>query len=354
MHAFRHDFQGGRVVFGVGASASLVAEVEAMGLERLLVLSTPDQAVDAARIALLLGSRSAGLFTQARMHTPVEVTEQAVAAAGAAAADGLVSIGGGSTTGLSKAIALRLDLPQIVIPTTYAGSEATPILGETVDGRKTTIRSAKVLPELVIYDVGLTLGLPTRMSVTSGFNAIAHAAEALYADQASPVIRLMAQDGVRALATALPRIVGDPGDVDARSAALYGAWLCGVCLGGVDMALHHKLCHTLGGAFNLPHADLHTVLLPHALAYNLPAAPGAAAALEDALGGSGPPQRLHEMAVALGAPTSLREIGMPVEGIARAADLAIQNPYANPRPIERDAIEALLRRAWAGEAPAAS
>jgi alcohol dehydrogenase class IV len=354
MDGFRHEFPGGRVLFGVGTLDKLADEAEAMALERLLVLSTPEQAPQAEQIASRLGLRCAEVFTRARMHTPVEITDQAVAVAKAAGADGIVAVGGGSTTGLGKAIALRTDLPQIVIPTTYAGSEATPILGETVDGLKTTIRSAKVLAELVIYDVALTLSLPVAMSVTSGFNAIAHAAEALYADEASPIIRLMAQDGVRALASALPRIAQTPRDVDARSDALYGAWLCGVCLGTVGMALHHKLCHTLGGAFDLPHAELHTVLLPHALAYNLPAAPEAARSLAAALGGGWAPQTLYEMARSLGAPTSLRTIGMPEGGIVQSAELAVQNPYRNPRPIERAAIQDLLRRAWAGDSPAAA
>jgi alcohol dehydrogenase class IV len=352
MDGFRHEFPGGKVLFGVGTLDKLAEEARAMRLERLLVLSTPEQASQAEQIASQLGSRCAAVFSQARMHTPIEISGQAVAVAKAARADGVVAVGGGSTTGLGKAIALRTDLPQIVIPTTYAGSEATPILGETADGLKKTIRSAKVLPELVIYDVELTLGLPVAMSVTSGFNAIAHAAEALYAEEASPITRLMAQDGVRALASALPRIAREPGDVEARSDAMYGAWLCGVCLGTVGMALHHKLCHTLGGTFDLPHADLHTVLLPHALAYNLPAAPEAARSLAAALGGGWPPQTLHEMAKSLGAPTSLRAIGMPEAGIAQAAELAVQNPYWNPRPIERDAIQGLLQRAWAGDPPA--
>src|SRR5262249_49398149 len=161
----------------------------------------------------------------------------------------------------------RTDLPQIVVPTTYAGSEMTPILGETAGGAKTTQKTLKVLPEVVIYDVELTLSLPVAISGVSGMNAIAHAIEALYAQDANPVIELMALEGIRALAGALPRIAEAPKDVEARSDALYGAWLCGVCLGSVGMALHHKLCHTLGGSFGLPHAETHTVVLPHATRY---------------------------------------------------------------------------------------
>ena len=144
---------------------------------------------------------------------------------------------------------------------------------------KTTVRDASVLPEVVIYDSDLTLGLPVAMSVTSGFNAMAHAVEGLYAQDSNPVASLMALGGIRALKDALPRIVDAPRDPEARGAALYGSWLCGTVLGTVGMALHHKLCHTLGGSFDLPHAETHTVILPHSAAYN---AAAAADALEPA------------------------------------------------------------------------
>ena len=195
-----------------------------------------------------------------------------------------MAIGGGSTTGLGKAIALRTDLPQIVLPTSYAGSEMTPVVGQTSGGIKTTQSSPKILPEIVIYDVDLTMTMPPKLSATSGINAIAHAVEALYARDRNPVISLMAQEGIRTLAQALPKICAQPDDRAARTDALYGAWLSGICLGAVGMALHHKLCHTLGGSFNLPHAETHTVILPHALAYNAPAAPDAMARIATALG----------------------------------------------------------------------
>ncbi len=185
---------------------------------------------------------------------------------------------------MGKAIALRTDLPQIVVPTTYAGSEMTPILGQTTAGRKTTLRSLAVLPEVVLYDVDLTLSLPPALSATSGLNAIAHAVEGLWAHDGNPIISLMAEEGIRALAAALPRIVDDPTDVAARSDAQYGAWLCATVLAGAGMALHHKLCHTLGGSFNLPHAETHAVILPHATHYNSAAAPEAMQRLCRALG----------------------------------------------------------------------
>jgi alcohol dehydrogenase class IV len=264
-----------------------------------------------------------------------------------------VAIGGGSTVGLGKAIALESGLPILAIPTTYAGSEMTPIYGLTENGLKRTGKDPRVLPRTVIYDPALTLGLPVGLSVVSGINAIAHAAEGLYAVDGNPVCDLMAAEGIAALGRALPGIHADPGDLQARRDALYGAWLCGTVLGSVGMALHHKLCHTLGGSFNLPHAETHTVVLPHALAYNAEAAPQAMAAISRALGDASgyAPAAVQRLARALGAPTSLKAIGMPADGLDRAADLAAKTPYPNPRPLDRAALRALLQRAYDGADP---
>jgi alcohol dehydrogenase class IV len=182
-------------------------------------------------------------------------------------------------------------------------------------------------------------------------NAIAHAAEALYAQDRNPIISTLAEQAIAALAGALPGIVADPADRGARRDALYGAWLCGVCLATVGMALHHKLCHVLGGSFDLPHAETHTVVLPHAIAYNAAAAPDAAARIARALGHTDAAAGLYQLAGAIGAPRSLAALGMPAEGLDRAADLAVQNAYWNPRPIERAAIRRLLERAFAGAPP---
>jgi len=342
-----------RVVFGAGTLAQAPGELARLGVARALVLTTPAQADHGRAVAALLGDRAAGVFSGAMMHTPVDVTLAALARMRELGAGGVVAIGGGSTIGLGKAIAVRTGVPQLAIPTTYAGSEMTPILGETEAGHKTTRRSLDILPEAVIYDVYLTLGLPVPLSGTSGINAIAHAVEALYAEDANPIISLLAEQGIAALARALPAIAGAPSDRSARRDALYGAWLCGVCLGSVGMALHHKLCHVLGGTFGLPHAETHTVLLPHAVAYNAPAAPEAMARAARALGvpGIDAATALYELAGAVGAPRSLAELGMPEGGIDRAADLAVQNPYWNPRPLERTALRELLARAFAGARP---
>jgi len=364
---FTYTANPSRVVFGAGALREVGAEVERLGARRALVLSTPEQADAAARVAALLGERAAGVFPKAVMHVPIETAREARAEAARLGADCAVAIGGGSTTGLGKAIALESSLPIIAIPTTYAGSEVTSIWGITEGGVKKTGRDARVLPRTVIYDPELTLTLPLALTVTSALNAIAHAAEGLYAHDGNPVIALMAEEGIRASAAALPALQRDPRDLGARASALQGAWLCGVVLGSVAMGLHHKLCHTLGGTFNLPHAETHTVVLPHALAYNAAMAPDAMARIARALATAGAlapglagadaaaevPRALQALAARHGAPTSLRALGMPADGVARAAELAVTNQYPNPRPLEREALRALIQRAYDGSPPAA-
>jgi maleylacetate reductase len=351
MRSFVYSALPGKVLFGFGTIDKVADEIRQLGCRRALVLSTPQQAPQAKDLAVRLGDLSIGAFTEAAMHTPVTVTQRASNVVRERQADCTVALGGGSTTGLGKAIALRTDLPQIVVPTTYAGSEATPILGETDLGRKTTQRTLKVLPEVIVYDVELSLTLPTPLSVASGMNAIAHAVEAVYSPEANPVISLLAMEGIAALARALPAIVHDPIDRDARSDALYGAWACAVCLGSVGMALHHKLCHVLGGSFDLPHAETHTVILPHAVAYNELAAGEALRPVARILGANTAAEGLYDLARRLGAPIALKDLGMPLEGIGRAAELAIAAPYPNPRPLEREGIRGLLDDAFHGRAP---
>jgi alcohol dehydrogenase class IV len=353
MEAFIYTGLPGRVVFGSGAVKQLSGEIGRLGARRAFVVTTPNQKTDGEALVAALDGSAAALYSNATMHTPVDVTEDALAEVGRVGADCLVALGGGSTIGLAKAIALRTDLPQIAIPTTYAGSEMTPILGETKDGRKTTQKSMKVLPEVVIYDVDLTLTLPKGLSGTSGINAIAHSVEALYAEDANPVVSALAVESIAALGSALPRIAENPADRDARSDAQYGAFLAGACLGSVGMALHHKLCHTLGGLFDLPHAETHTIVLPHALAYNAPAVPKAVARIAKALCVADAPRGLFELSRKVGAPRALKEIGMPESGLDEATDLALSNPYWNPRPLERQGIRNLIARAWAGEEPLA-
>ncbi len=353
MKSFIYNGQAGRVIFGAGSLQHLGREIDVLGARKALVLSTPEQRASAQMVADLLGPRAAGVFDRAVMHVPIETAREARELARQLGADCAVAIGGGSTTGLGKAIALDSGLPILAIPTTYAGSEMTTVYGITEAGVKKTGKDVRVLPRTVIYDPELSLGLPVGMSVTSGINAIAHSAEGLYGVDTNPIMDLMAKEGIAAIARALPAIRKDPSDIAARSAALYGAWLCGTVMSNVGMALHHKLCHTLGGSFNLPHAETHTIVLPHALAYNAAAAPQAMQAIAAALGADRAAQGVFDLAKNNGAAVALRELGMQEADLDKACDIAMQNRYPNPRPLERDAIRQLLQDAFEGKRPQA-
>ncbi len=336
------------MVFHAGAIEKIAAEAARLG-KHPLVLSTAGQRGLAERVARLLGNCCPGIYDQAVMHVPMETARAARAEAARLEADCLVAVGGGSTVGLAKAIALERELPILAVPTTYAGSEMTPIWGLTDGGVKRTGRDLRVLPRTVLYDPVLTLGLPPSISGTSGVNAMAHCVEGLYSESANPIVSLMAEEGIRALSRSLRQVVHAPHDIEARTDALYGAWLGGSVLGAVGMALHHKLCHVLGGTFNLPHAETHAIVLPHVVAYNAAAAPEAMKRIGFALGVENAAHGLFELVRALGAKTALKDIGMPEEGIERAALLATTNPYYNPAPVSADGIRALLRDAYEGK-----
>jgi len=351
VRAFLYDQPATRVIFGVGALDHLAEEVRRLGARRALVLATPEQRSSADEAARRLGDAAAGIFAEAVMHVPIETARAARDVARRLEADCCVAVGGGSTIGLGKAIALESAVPIVAVPTTYAGSEMTPIYGLTDGGLKRTGRDRKVLPKTVLYDPTLTVSLPPRISGPSGMNAIAHCVEALYARDANPIISLLAAEGIRALARSLPVVVKEPAHLDARADALYGAWLAGTALGATSMSIHHKLCHTLGGAFNLTHADVHTVILPHATAFNREAAPDAMRVAAGALGARDAAQGIFDLAVRLGAPIALKDIGMPADGLDRAAQLATESPYDNPRPIEYAGVRELIEHAYHGTRP---
>lgn len=340
-----------RLRFGEPAAEAVAAELAALNLSRAVVLSTPGHADDAKAFATAIGPRVIGMVACAKMHTPVEVTEAALAEVLALNADSLISYGGGSTIGLGKALALRTDLTQIAVPTTYAGSEVTAILGQTEAGRKTTLTDPRVQPDVIIYDPSLITGLPLDITVTSGLNAMTHAAEALYARERNPFTTTLALQGLEAMIEALPQVVDNPENLTARAQTQYGAFLCGLVLGQVGMSLHHKLCHTLGGSFDLPHAETHAVILPHAIAYNEAAVPNLLAPLSSLLGAKSAGQGLYHFARNLNAPSSLKSLGLKESDLDRATDLATKNAYWNPSPVEPPAIRALLQAAWAGTPP---
>jgi maleylacetate reductase len=351
MRQFEFSMLPWNVVFGAGVLASLPQRLDQMRLQRALVLSTPEQQGDAARVQALLGQRAVGCFCDARMHVPVEVASAAAAEAARLEADCSVSVGGGSTTGLGKALALNSSLPLIAIPTTYAGSEMTTIWGMTEDGRKRTGRDPAVLPRLTLYDAELTLSLPPAIAGPSGMNALAQATINAQDPRTNPIVMTLAREAIAAIASGLPRVMRTPEDIDAREQLLYGAALAGASLGAGVTSLHHRLCHTLGGSFNTPHAETHTILLPYTVAYASDAVPELMAAIAAALGSTSAAGGIYDLAASLGLPTSLTAIGIKTTDLARIVDLAMEAEVSNPRPVTRDGVLALLQQAVAGQRP---
>jgi alcohol dehydrogenase class IV len=340
-----------RVVFGLGAAErKLGGIIDDLGVRRVLVIASEPEEPLARRLIAPFVELVAGVFTDVRPHVPVEVAEAARDTAARYDADAVLSIGGGSTTGTAKAVALTTGLPIVAVPTTYAGSEVTPVWGLTEDGRKTTGRDRRVVPRVVLYDPELTATLPPALSAVSGLNAAAHCVEAFWGPRANPITSLMAEEGLRALATGLPGVVRDPGDLDARSDVLYGAWLAGTAFAVAGSGLHHKICHVLGGAYDLPHAEMHAVVLPHATALVASSLPDVDARLSAALGASaGTPaaNALAALARRLGVPTALREIGLPEDELPAATRLVAEHVP----DWSQTEIEAVLSAAWHGEMP---
>jgi maleylacetate reductase len=347
--SFVYDPHPVRVVFGPGRRREVAAEAARIGMTNALVVCGSSGASVAEAIAARLGSSQ--VLTAAAMHVPAELADDALARLRAAGSDGLIAVGGGSPLGLCKAMARRTGLPILAVPTTYAGSEMTSIWGETADGVKTTGRDQAVLPRTIVYDPELTLTLPVAASVTSAFNALAHAAEGLYAPDASPVTTLLAQEAARLCVTELPLVVADPAGIEARSLLLRGAWLAGTVLGGTTMSLHHKLCHVLGGALGLPHAQTHTVVLPYVLAFN---APAALDLLRTAVNDPDPVTAIWRLGRETGAPGSLAELGMTAADIPLIVEQVLAAPYHNPRPVTAEDIQRLLTSALAGDPPVLS
>ncbi len=316
-------------------------------------MATKYQIELAEQVSELLGDLSAVVFPKAKQHVPYEIVAEAIAEVDAVGADLLIAPGGGSTIGLAKGIVLERPMPILAIPTTYAGSEMTHIWGISKDGRKTTGRDPIVKPSTVIYDPALITSLPVSMSITSGVNAIAHAVEALYAENRNPISSMMAEESVKHLAEGLPLVAQDPSSLEARTKTFYGSWLAATVLDQVGMALHHKLCHTLGGSFGMPHAEVHTVILPYAIAYNQSYAPEMVAAMARALN-CNPADiagTVQDISRQNGGPISLKELDFKQENLEKAANIAVQNPYYNPRPVVESDILELLKSAFHGSRP---
>jgi maleylacetate reductase len=351
MMRFDHDTLAQRVRFASGgAAANLAAEVAELGATRLMVIAAEDERELAERIAA--GLPVAHWHHEVAMHVPVEVAARAREQAAAHDVDALVSVGGGSTTGLAKAVALTTGLPVVAVPTTYAGSEATNVWGLTENARKTTGTDPRVLPRTIVYDAALTLTLPVALSVASGLNALAHCVDSMWAPRTDPINQALAAEGIRALHIGLPAVVADPRDLDGREHALYGAHLAAVAFASAGSGLHHKVCHVLGGMFDLPHAQTHAVVLPHVLAFNAPAAPDAEQRIAAAFGASSATAGLAGLRARLDAPRALRDYGMTEAGIGPAAEAVVAAvPPGNPTPVTIPNITALLRAAWEGADP---
>jgi alcohol dehydrogenase class IV len=354
MRPFNYELLPGRVVFGFGTIARLPIELDALEAGRVVLISDNMAKADADQIEAELGKRVVGRIGEIEPHVPIEEVEAARRLTDTSRADAVVTIGGGSTTGIGKAIVLEKDLSFLAIPTTYAGSEMTPVYGITAGKVKRTGRDPRVKPRTVIYDVDLTLGLPKEVTAGSTMNALAHCVEALYTQERSPIVSIMALEGVRALKRGSVVVAGDLGNVDGRSDLLYGAFLAGVSLGAVGMAIHHRICHVLGGTFGLAHGDANAVILPHVVAYNQVAEPEVMASVADALGVADSAIGIRELAETLGAPTSLSEMGIREQDLDTAAEMIVDGAGYNPRPVQRAWIRQLLEDAFAGRPPSSN
>jgi maleylacetate reductase len=276
------------------------------------------------------------------VHVPKPVAEAGIAAAGKVEANGLVAAGGGAAIGLAKMITRNLGLPILAVPSTYSGSEATPIWGMTEGERKLTGRDIGVLPRTILYDPELTLALPAAVSAASAMNAFAHCVEGLWVADRTPFLVALATEAARRFAAHLPRIIADGGDRDARAQCLAAAWLAGTVL-AAGTALQHKLAHVLGG-LGLPHAETHAIILPHVVRFNLPAAPEASARLAEALGGD-PADRLDEMLAGLPIPRKLADVGFDPAKSDFVADEIAALSIAVPRAVTADDVRGLLAAA---------
>lgn len=348
---FEHDTLAQRVRFASGAAAeNVAAEINELGASRVMVIAAQSERELAHQVAAQLPV--AHWHHEVAMHVPVEVAQRAREQAAAHRVDALVCIGGGSTTGLAKAVALTTGLPIVAVPTTYAGSEATNVWGLTEHARKTTGTDPRVLPRAIVYDATLMVTLPVEMSVASGLNALAHCVDSMWAPRADPINQALAGEGIRALRIGLPLVATEPGDLNGREHALFGAYLSAVAFASAGSGLHHKICHVLGGMFDLPHALTHAVVLPHVLAFNAAAAPGAERRIAAAFDAESATGGLARLRAQLNAPRALRDYGMPESGIGPVAEAILAAvPPGNPTPITLDNITGLLRAAWEGVEP---
>ncbi|HEX4559288.1 MAG TPA: maleylacetate reductase [Mycobacterium sp.] len=352
---FSRDTLPGRIVFGPGTVEGIADELERLGVQRaMLIAAHYDSHLD-FQATRVLGSRLQLRWNEVRQHVPNDLAHRATAAAIDNSADGLVTIGGGSTIGLGKAVAVNTDLPLLTVPTTYSGSEMTPIYGLTVDHHKSTARDDRALPKVVIYDPELLTSLPPAVVGPSGMNALAHCAEALWAPRTDPITDAIALDGAHRIGAHL-RTAFTHDDAAGRGQMLIASCLAGVALGTVGTSLHHSLCHLLGGMFDSPHAETHAVMLPYVVQYLKSAVPLAVDRLSVAMNTT--PDRLTDtiwsLGRSVGTPHGLRALGLTETQVLQAADAAWANGFASPRSLNRSGLHRLLLGAFRGFAPSVS
>ena len=343
-----------RVFHGAGCVDVLPDEVRGLDANRVMLCCTKSRVSDVSAIVSALGDRLVGICDAARIFVPVEAVEAGRAMAADLDADCLVSYGGGTAVGLAKAIALELDIPIIGIVTTYSGSETTALQGIIGrDGVRTNHRSMRMLAKTLIYDPELTLALPLDISVASGFNSISHAVSSFLGKDANPVSNMYSENGIQRMSAALVKLASDPLDIDARSEAMHGAWLCGMTLMSSGTTIHHKIAHVLGGGFDLPHGPTHAVVLPHSTSYNRNAAPEAMRGIARAFGDEDmdAPLALFELLSKSGALSGLKDLGLSESVLDEAADRIMIDRYFNLRDYDRTAIRTLLQDAWEGHPP---
>jgi alcohol dehydrogenase class IV len=348
---FEHETLGQRVRFASDAAAEGVREeIALLGATKVMVIAAAAEADLAKRVTADVPV--ALVHDDVVMHVPVPVAERARAAAAAHDVDAIVSVGGGSTTGLAKAVALTSGLPVVAVPTTYAGSAATIVWGLPAGARKTTGVDSRVLPRAVVYDAGLMLSLPVDLSVASGLNALAHCVDSMWAPSADPINTALAAEGIRALDAGLPLVVADPQGLPGREQSLYGAYLSAVAFASAGSGLHHKICHVLGGRYDLPHAPVHAVVLPYVLALNAPAAPAAERRIAAAFGSATALGGMQALRQRINAPMALRDYGFEESQIPDAVEAILMVvPKSNPANVTPDELTRLLRSAWEGAEP---
>ncbi len=361
MHDFVYNALPGRVVFRAGAVAGIGDEIERLDSHRAMITTSRSNRATAEGVAAELGDRCVGVYEDAAEHVPVEQANAANQWAQGHDVDSVISIGGGSPIGLAKAVAHDTDTPIIAVPTTYSGSEMTALVGVTRDGVKRVFAGPRILPKTVIYDPALTHSVPPGATATTGMNAVAHCVEAMYVPAANPVSSKLAEAGLSDLVRGLPASVRDGHDAEARAQALYGAYLAGAALGATGIAIHHKICHALGGSFGVSHGDANAIILPHAVAFNTDAARAPIAAAARAMGASDDPSDANAAAAAapflfdfvagMGAPTSLEAVGFDQANLDDAARIAMELINDNPRPVDYQGVRGLLEDAWAGRRP---